>query len=145
MYAGWGFSQAFYWDQVYKQMGYSSLEDFLVGFWEGFFLDNRDPNNLLAMLWTWQNGNVGNTPGFDGDHIKALQSIKAKLVALPAEKDLYFPPEDEEYDGPAHPQRHGERDPGRVGSLRRWRPEPRGHQVHRRRAKSAARQIGSGA
>ena len=97
VYAGWGFSQAFYWDQVYKQMGYSSLEDFLVGFWEGFFLDNRDPNNLLAMLWTWQNGNVGNTPGFDGDHIKALQSIKAKLVALPAEKDLYFPPEDEEY------------------------------------------------
>ena len=78
VYAGWGFSQAFYWDQVYKQMGYSSLEDFLVGFWEGFFLDRRDPNNLLTMLWTWQNGDVGNTPGFDGDHVKALKSIKAK-------------------------------------------------------------------
>ena len=78
-------------------MGYSSLEDFLVGFWEGFFLDRRDPNNLLTMLWTWQNGNIGNTPGFDGDHVKALRSIKAKVIALPAEKDLYFPPEDEEY------------------------------------------------
>ena len=55
-YAGWGFSQAFYWDQVYKEMGYSHLEDFLVGFWEGFFLDRRDPNNLLTMLWTWQTG-----------------------------------------------------------------------------------------
>ena len=97
VYAGWGFSQAFYWDQVYKQMGYSSLEDFLVGFWEGFFLDRRDPNNLLTMLWTWQNGNVGNTPGFGGDHVKALNSIKAKTIVLPAEKDLYFPPEDEEY------------------------------------------------
>jgi homoserine O-acetyltransferase len=78
-------------------MGFSSLEDFLVGFWEGFFLDRRDPNNLLAMLWTWQNGDVGRTPGFDGDHVAALRSIKAKTIVLPAEKDLYFPPEDEEY------------------------------------------------
>lgn len=97
VYAGWGFSQAFYWDRVYEQMGYSSLEDFLVGFWEGFFLDRRDPNNLLTMLWTWQHGDVGKTPGFDGDHVAALRSITADLIALPAEKDLYFPPEDEEY------------------------------------------------
>lgn len=97
VYAGWGFSQAFYWDQVYKEMGYSDLEDFLVAFWEGFFLDRRDPNNLLTMLWTWQKGDIGKTPGFDGDHVAALKSIKAKTVSLPAEKDLYFPPEDEEY------------------------------------------------
>ena len=97
VYAGWGFSQAFYWERVYREMGYSDLEDFLVAFWEGFFLDRRDPNNLLTMLWTWQNGDIGNTPGFDGDHIAALKSIKAKTVSLPAEKDLYFPPEDEEY------------------------------------------------
>jgi homoserine O-acetyltransferase/O-succinyltransferase len=97
VYAGWGFSQAFYWDRVYEEMGYSSLEDFLVGFWEGFFLDGRDANNLLTMLWTWQNGDVGATPGFDGDHVGALSSIKARTIALPAEKDLYFPPEDEEY------------------------------------------------
>jgi homoserine O-acetyltransferase/O-succinyltransferase len=95
VYAGWGFSQAFYWDKVYKELGFSSLEDFLVGFWEGFFLDRRDPNNLLTMLWTWQNGDVGLTPGFDGDTVKALNSIKAKLISVPAEKDLYFPPEDE--------------------------------------------------
>jgi homoserine O-acetyltransferase/O-succinyltransferase len=95
VYAGWGFSQAFYWDQVYKELGFSSLEDFLVGFWEGFFLDRRDPNNLLTMLWTWQNGDVGRTPGFNGDTVKALNSIKAKLISVPAEKDLYFPPEDE--------------------------------------------------
>ena len=49
------------------------------------------------MLWTWQTGNIGNTPDFDGDHIKALRSIKAKTIVVPAEKDLYFPPEDEEY------------------------------------------------
>jgi homoserine O-acetyltransferase len=95
VYAGWGFSQAFYWQQVYRQLGYTSLEDFLVGFWEGFFLDDRDANNLLTMLWTWQKADVGLTPGFDGDTEKALKSIKAKALVMPAEKDLYFPPEDE--------------------------------------------------
>lgn len=97
VYAGWGFSQAFYWHEVYREMGYSSLEDFMVGFWEGFFLDGRDANNLLTMLWTWRNGDVGKTPGFDGEYEKALASIRAKAIVMPAEKDLYFPPEDEEY------------------------------------------------
>ena len=98
VYAGWGLSQAFYWQKLYAQdpFDYASLEDFLVGFWEGFFLA-KDANNLLAMAWTWQNGNVGNTPGFDGDHERALASIKAKMIVMPGEKDLYFPPEDEEY------------------------------------------------
>jgi homoserine O-acetyltransferase/O-succinyltransferase len=97
VYAGWGFSQAFYWQQAYRQLGYSSLEDFLVGFWEGFFLDDRDANNLLTMLWTWQQADVGATPGFDGDTEKALASITAKTLSMPAEKDLYFPPEDERW------------------------------------------------
>ena len=59
----------------------------------------RETNNLLAMLWTWQNGNVGATPsrGFNGDQVAALKTIKAKMIVLPALKDLYFPPEDEEF------------------------------------------------
>jgi len=116
VYAGWGFSQAFFWDRVYTKMGYSrrlgvelafpSLDDFLVEYWEGHFLDRRDVNDLLAMLWTWQYGDVGATPGFEGDHVRALQSIKARLIALPGEKDLYFPPEDEQYASQYIP--HGE-------------------------------------
>jgi homoserine O-acetyltransferase len=94
VYAGWGFSQAFYWDELYKQLGYTSLEDFLVGFWEGFFLDDRDANNLLTMIWTWQHGDIGLTEGFDGDTERALRSINARAIVMPAEKDLYFPPED---------------------------------------------------
>lgn len=98
VYAGWGLSQAFYWQQLYKEppFDYSSLEDFLVAFWEGFFLV-KDANNLLTMARTWQTGDIGQTPGFGGDHVKALESIKAKAFVMPAEKDLYFPPEDEEY------------------------------------------------
>lgn len=97
VYAGWGLSQAFYREKVHLQIGYSSLEDFLVAFWEGFFL-KKDANNLLTMLWTWQNGDISQTPGFDGDFEKALGAIKAKAIVMPAEMDLYFPPEDNEYE-----------------------------------------------
>lgn len=97
VYAGWGFSQAFYWHQEWRRLGFSSLDDFLVGFWEGFFLDDRDANNLLTMLWTWKHGNVGNTPGFDGDTQAALRTIKARIIQMPGRTDLYFPPEDEQW------------------------------------------------
>lgn len=93
VYAGWGFSQAFYRQKLDLAMGYASLEDFLVGFWEGIFLP-RDANNLLAMLWTWQNGDISNNELFKGDFPKALAAIKAKAIVMPAATDLYFPPED---------------------------------------------------
>ena len=96
IYAGWGFSQAFYWNEEWRALGYTSLEDFAVGFWEGFFLDGRDPNNLLTMLDTWWNGDVGATPGFSSTE-EALASIRARAIVMPAEKDLYFPPEDERW------------------------------------------------
>jgi homoserine O-acetyltransferase/O-succinyltransferase len=97
VYAGWGYSQAFYWEELYAQLGYSSLEDFLVSFWEGFFL-KKDANNLLTMLWTWQHGDLSATPGFNGDLERALGAIRAKAIVMPAEKDLYFPPEDNAYE-----------------------------------------------
>ncbi len=97
VYAGWGFSQAFYWERLYLGMGYSSLEDFLVAFWEGFFLP-KDANNLLAMLWTWQHGDIGATDGFGGDFEGALGEIRARAIVMPGQTDLYFPPEDSEYE-----------------------------------------------
>lgn len=81
IYSGWGFSQAFYWNETWREMGFTSLDDFLYGFWEQFFRDGRDPNNLIAMIGTWHAGNVGNTPGFDGDHEAALRSIRCPLPA----------------------------------------------------------------
>ncbi|MDZ7883073.1 MAG: alpha/beta fold hydrolase [Mycobacterium sp.] len=106
VYSGWGYSQAFYWQETWRELGYTSFDDFLYGFWEGFFRDGRDPNNLITMIGTWHSGNVGNTPGFDGDVQKALASIKCPLLAMPAEKDLYFPPEDEQWASEFIP--HGE-------------------------------------
>lgn len=40
--------------QEWRKLGFTSLEDFLVGFWEALFLAPKDPNDLLAMIWTWQ-------------------------------------------------------------------------------------------
>ena len=34
---------------------------------------------------------MGTTPGFDGDTGRALRSIKARVLYLPSETDLYFP------------------------------------------------------
>lgn len=90
VYAGWGLSQPFYMQELWRQMGYSSLEDFLVAFWEGFFLP-KDANNLLAMLWTWQNGDISANELYGGDFAKALGAIKARAVVMPGEMDLYFP------------------------------------------------------
>lgn len=98
VYAGWGFSQAFYREELdLKALGYSSLEDFLVAFWEGFFLP-KDANNLLAMLWTWQHGDISGNELYGGDFRRALGAIKARAFVMPGQTDLYFPPEDSQFE-----------------------------------------------
>ncbi|KAJ5578646.1 uncharacterized protein N7459_007610 [Penicillium hispanicum] len=98
VYAGWGFSQAFYREKVYETaLGYKGLEDFLQNFWETWAL-SKDPENLLVMIQTWQNGDVSLQEPYNGDFEKALASIKAKTLVMPAKTDLYFPPEDSEYE-----------------------------------------------
>lgn len=109
VYAGWGFSQTFYRKFLDLQIperpfggrapdvpwNYSSLEDFLVYFWEGFFLP-KDVNDLLSLIWTWQNADISGDPKYGGDFKAALAGIKAKAIVMPGSTDLYFPPEDSE-------------------------------------------------
>ncbi|OJJ74249.1 hypothetical protein ASPBRDRAFT_39362 [Aspergillus brasiliensis CBS 101740] len=97
-YAGWGFSQAFYREKLYETaLGFKDLEDFMQNFWESWAL-SKDPGNLLTMLQTWQNGDVSKQEPYNGDFEKALGAIKAKTLVLPSKTDLYFPPEDSEYE-----------------------------------------------
>lgn len=93
VYAGWGLSQAWYREHLYTRLSHPSVEDFLVAFWEHFFLQ-CDANNLLSQARTWQTHNVGDSPGFDGDWQKALGTVSAKVMLMPGQTDLYFPPED---------------------------------------------------
>ncbi|KAG4029079.1 hypothetical protein MFRU_017g00180 [Monilinia fructicola] len=93
-YAGWGFSQAFYREELYKTvLGFKDLEDFMKNFWEKWAL-SKDPENLLTMLHTWQSGDVSAQSPYNGDFAAALQAIQAQTLVLPGQTDLYFPPED---------------------------------------------------
>jgi homoserine O-acetyltransferase len=93
VYAGWGLSQAFYRDEVYLNINFSSLEDFIVRDWEAGFL-RRDANNLLAMLWTWQHADISANVTYSNNLAAALQAISPKALVMPSETDLYFTVED---------------------------------------------------
>lgn len=108
VYAGWGFSQAFYREKLYESvLGFKDLEDFMKNFWEkwacskggysAFMLSRQllitrpDPENLLAMLYTWQSGDCSKQEKYNGDFRAAMQAIKATTLVLPCKTDLYFP------------------------------------------------------
>ena len=95
VYAGWAVSQAFYRKEIYLTIGYASLEDYLVTFWEARRLGS-DANDYLAMISTWQNADISANANYGGDFTKALAAINAKAIVMPCRTDLYFPPEDNE-------------------------------------------------
>jgi homoserine O-acetyltransferase len=94
-WAGWALSQAFYRAHMYRELGYSSLEDFLVRYWEGMYL-GRDANNLLSMITTWQRADISANERYRGDLDAAMAAIRADVLVMPGRTDLYFPPEDSE-------------------------------------------------
>jgi homoserine O-acetyltransferase len=93
VWAGWGLSQAFYRNERYRDLGFSSVEDFMVGFWEARY-QSADANNLIAMLSTWQASDISANQLYKGDFKKACGAIRAKAILLPCQTDMYFPPED---------------------------------------------------
>lgn len=89
IYAGWAMSQAFYRQRLYEQAGFSSLEDFLVRFWEALYL-RRDPHDLLSSISTWMGSDISDNPIHQGDLQKALGAITARTIIMPSRTDLYF-------------------------------------------------------
>jgi len=103
VYAGWAYSQAFFREKLYTKLGFSTPED-LLQYWEQDHM-TWDANNLLSMLWTWQNSNIANTSGaFKGDLGMALRSISAKVIVMPCCTDLYFHFEDSKREVEEMPQ-----------------------------------------
>jgi len=93
IYAGWALSQTFYRRELWRGLGFASLEDFLVRSWEANFV-RRDARDLMAQLWTWQNSDISANDLFRGDLEMALSSIKAKVLLMPSATDLYFQTDD---------------------------------------------------
>lgn len=92
VYAGWAYSQTFFRQGLYRSLGFDSPEALLQD-WERDHLA-WDANDLLAMLHTWQAGDIGRQPAYDGSLERALKAIRARMIVIPCSDDLYFPPED---------------------------------------------------
>jgi homoserine O-acetyltransferase/O-succinyltransferase len=92
VYAGWAYSQAFFRERLYEQLGHASPQA-LLSAWarehQGY-----DANDLLCVLSSWQRADISDNALYGGDLPKALQAIEARAIIMPCSTDLYFPPED---------------------------------------------------
>ncbi|UHA75405.1 alpha/beta fold hydrolase [Paenibacillus sp. 481] len=97
VYAPWGFSQAYYLEQLYQQEGYPTLGEYLVDYWDQVFL-TFDANDLIAMLRTGITGNISANSTYNDDFELALSKITAQALVMPGSTDLFFPPQDNKYE-----------------------------------------------
>jgi len=99
VWTGWLFSQEWWrrelW-RTYEKPG-TTFAQVLSGF-RTDFIPGADANDLILQMRTWEYHDVGTTPGFGGDVEKALRSIKAPILYMPSETDLYFPVGDARYE-----------------------------------------------
>jgi homoserine O-acetyltransferase/O-succinyltransferase len=94
VYAGWVFSQAFFREETYRELGMTCVED-AVEFMQDYFM-RHDANDLLGMLWTWQHADISQNDRHNGDFTAALGAITARAIVMPGETDLYFTVADSE-------------------------------------------------
>jgi homoserine O-acetyltransferase len=85
---------SFYREREYSKLGLASPED-TMRFFERFFRQ-RDANDLLAGLWTWEQHDVSANDVYEGDLSAALGSIRARAIVMPSRTDYLFQVEDSE-------------------------------------------------
>jgi homoserine O-acetyltransferase/O-succinyltransferase len=95
VYAGWAMSHAYYRDDIWREAGFTSLEDYLARSWDMAFA-RRDANDLLAQIAIWQNGDISRCREFGGDIDRALAAVKASILLMPGQTDRYFDVRDNE-------------------------------------------------
>ena len=66
VYAGWGFSQSFYREKLYESaLGFKSLEDFMTGHWEAYFLTKgMYACQVFVLEFTLTSDRTGEPPGY---------------------------------------------------------------------------------
>ena len=105
IYAGWALSQDFYRAGLHlasgpqPNLGAPDLETFLRTDWEERF-GVRPAGNLYAQLRTWDAADISANPLYDGDLSRALRGIRARVLLMPGETDLYFRVADNEAELP---------------------------------------------
>ena len=97
VWAGWLYSQEWWRRELWRTSSPAgtTFEQFMHSFRTRF---SGDANNYILQARTWEQHDVGTTPGFDGDVEKALRSISAQVLYMPSATDLYFPLADAQYE-----------------------------------------------
>ncbi|WP_295652098.1 alpha/beta fold hydrolase [uncultured Mucilaginibacter sp.] len=99
VWTGWLYSQEWWRKELWRtNTPPGTTFEQVVDNYRKHFIPGADANNLILQMRTWQQNNVGNTPGFNGDVEKALASIKVPFMYMPSETDLYFPINDAKYE-----------------------------------------------
>jgi len=97
VWAGWLYSQEWWRRELWRTNtpAGTTFEQAWQAFRRRF---SADANDYILQARTWQRHDVGTTPGFNGDVEGALRSIKARVLYMPSETDLYFPLSDARYE-----------------------------------------------
>lgn len=97
VWGAWLYSQEWWRRELWRTNAAPSttLEQFTQS-WRTRF--SADANNYILQARTWEQHDVGTTPGFGGDVEKALRSITVPVLYMPSETDLYFPIGDARYE-----------------------------------------------
>jgi homoserine O-acetyltransferase len=87
LWAVMGASPAMYVQELWRPLGFSSVDDFMLGLLDASFLP-LDANSLLVQAWKWQHADVARLTG--GDLGQALGRIQAKTFVMPISTDMFF-------------------------------------------------------
>lgn len=93
VWAGWVLSQEWFRQELWRGMGFVTLEDYLKNTWDAMYY-GLDANDMLSLIRTWQACDISANPLYNGDRKAALAAITARSIVLPCRTDFYFPPED---------------------------------------------------
>ena len=90
----WLYSQEWWRHELWKKTDPASASMSLAQYAEAQtkeFFAGSDANDLILQMRTWQQHDVGTTPGFGGSTERALRSIVVPVLYMPSATDLYFP------------------------------------------------------
>ena len=100
IYAGWALSQDFYRAGLHlSALRAPDLETFLRTDWEERFA-RRPAADHYAQLRCWFAGDISANPLYGGDLVAALKAIRARVLLMPGNTDLYFRVADNEAELP---------------------------------------------
>ena len=88
IYAAWALSQDFYRAGLHLKTA-PDLETFLRTDWEDRSVP-RPAANQYAQLRTWDAADISANALYDGDLQRALRAIRARVLLMPGQTDLYF-------------------------------------------------------